>query len=111
MIKFYFPLNRIFKISEIKSEDECLAINLPEHCPFCDTKFEIDYIGSENSITELKKYCDHIAIWPQIWEMRIQIDLKNDGCFCDKCTEWSPMAVANLAENKFRCYRCRQNPY
>lgn len=33
--------------------------------------------------------------------------LNQDGMFCLKCKNFSPMATANQPNNKFKCFKCR----
>jgi hypothetical protein len=35
----------------------------------------------------------------------------NDGCSCEKCREFVPMAESNQSNGTFVCYSCRMNPF
>ena len=115
MINYYFPIDHIppeegGDIDSVKFR----LIKIKDHCNKCEIQFSIGCEGSEVEETLLKDYCSCISTFEKLWKTRIVqpvIDVKNDGCKCDKCTEWVPMAISNMPNNKFRCYRCRANPY
>lgn len=116
---YYFPndvLHETDLCTDYSLDQKQVKIDIPNECTACNLKFEYAIVGDVNTETILKQHCHHILSYKMLWSFRIKeniiklIDSMNDGCKCDKCYDWVSMAVSNMPDNKFRCYRCRSHP-
>lgn len=94
----------------------CLEIYLPDNCQHCGKRINVMKIGDKNNCGGLNSpICEHFVYWSSLWNNRIKdqvikfnyLDPKDDGCKCNKCGLWSPMAAPNQIDNTFKCYTCR----
>jgi hypothetical protein len=113
---FYFPVSFILQderkeFASSSLENGFVSITIPDNCPKCNNKFRIIKPGSTDSETSLYDYC-HLNTYAKIFSSRMKLvhDQVNDGCKCNQCASWVPMAAPNLPDNKFKCYSCRTHP-
>ena len=107
-----FWIETCFLTEDVKAETPAIKIYIPTNCPHCNFQIKIADVGCAEYSSSLIDFCSHTRQYSQLWNIRIQPnhDPLNDGCKCEKCSEWVPMAYPNLPNNKFKCYRCRTHP-
>lgn len=82
--------------------DERIMDSLRGH-PFNSDKDIEKLIGRRGCILRLMSILD-------LGQSSVDI-IGPDGVYCDQCHEFAPMASANMPDNKFKCYQCREDRF
>ena|ERR1700748_200388 len=113
MQKFWIPKIHIPENYQIKNNDYCMEISIPDNCQHCNEKLIINRNGGKNHNSNFLNCCEHFIQYSLIWENRIteivfaKLDI-NDGMKCSGvCGLWSYMSEPNQPDNTFKCYSCR----
>lgn len=118
MLTYYFPIEYVphkdkHLLDKKMTSFQYIPISLNDSCYKCGAEVKIHPFisGSINDETMLDVSCLHYNKYSLIWEARIlTVNPIDDGQKCDKCSDWTPMAISNMPDGKFRCYRCRTHP-